>query len=258
MGVASDGVFIYTPMPDFHGEDTFTYRALDAESASAPATVTLTVQPVNDAPVVQDDRYATEKGMPLTVSPTQGVLANDSDPEDDALLAALVEDADHGTVTLQTDGAFVYTSVADFQGEDRFKYQAFDATTASAIATVTVTVREGNSAPIAQEDTYVTAEDTPLTVDAARSVLANDVDPDGAALTALVVSDVISGVLTLAVDGTFTYTPTAGFAGRDQFLYVAADGLAQSSPVMVTIDVRAHNRAATCIRHDGIRETDPR
>ncbi|MEZ4581646.1 MAG: Ig-like domain-containing protein [Caldilineaceae bacterium] len=60
---------------------------------------------------------------------------------DDALLAALVEDADHGTVTLQTDGAFVYTSVADFQGEDRFKYQAFGATTASAIATVTVTVR---------------------------------------------------------------------------------------------------------------------
>ncbi|MEZ4581647.1 MAG: Ig-like domain-containing protein [Caldilineaceae bacterium] len=89
--------------------------------------------------------------------------------------------------------------------------------------------------------------------------MANDVDPDGDALTALVVSDVISGVLTLAVDGTFTYTPTAGFAGRDQFLYVAADGLAQSSPVMVTIDVRAHNsRAATCIRHDGIRETDPR
>ena len=237
-----DGVLVYTPTPDFHGEDTFTYRAQDATTASAPATVTLTVQPVNDAPVAHDDAYATDKGTPLTVSAAQGVLANDSDPEGDALLAALVDDADHGTVSLQTDGAFVYTPAPDFQGADRFQYQAFDATTASATTTVTVTVRAGNDAPIAQDDTYATAENTPLTVDATQSVLANDVDPNGDALTAVVVSDVISGVLAFAADGTFTYTPTTGFSGRDQFQYVATDGTAQSSPVVVTIDVNAHNR----------------
>jgi hypothetical protein len=70
-------------------------------------------------------------------------------------------------------------------------------------------------------------------------VLANDDDPDGDALTAVLVDDVTDGSLALNDDGSFTYTPDAGFSGTDGFTYRADDGVARSDVANVEITVEA-------------------
>ncbi|BBO85622.1 hypothetical protein DSCO28_61880 [Desulfosarcina ovata subsp. sediminis] len=94
-------------------------------------------------------------------------------------------------------------------------------------------------APIAVNDTYPVAEDTPLNV-AAPGVLGNDSDPDGDPLTVGLVSDVSAGILNLNIDGSFSYTPNLNFNGADQFTYVANDGALNSNVATVTINVGAN------------------
>jgi VCBS repeat-containing protein len=134
-----DGSFTYTPDLDFFGNDTFTYTASDGELSSAPATVTITVTPVNDAPVAVDDAYATAFETELVV-PAPGVLENDTDPDGDTLTVTLDTDVANGTLNLQPDGSFTYTPDAAFSGEDTFTYTASDGVLSSAPATVTITV----------------------------------------------------------------------------------------------------------------------
>jgi streptogramin lyase len=93
-----------------------------------------------------------------------------------------------------------------------------------------------NALPVANDDAYTTAQDAPLRV-AAPGVLGNDSDADGEALTAARVSGPADGTLTLNADGAFTYTPAAGFHGRDSFTYRASDGTADSNTATVTITV---------------------
>ena len=85
---------------------------------------------------------------------------------------------------------------------------------------MTITVTAVNDAPVADNDTYTTTEDTPLT----GNVLANDTDVDGDPLTATSSLAPSHGTLTLNADGTFTYTPTAHYNGTDSFTYTANDG----------------------------------
>jgi VCBS repeat-containing protein len=94
-----------------------------------------------------------------------------------------------------------------------------------------------NTAPVAGEDAYATVEDEPLTMPA-PGVLANDTDVDGNVLTATGVTQPANGAVTLAADGSFTYTPDAGFSGKDVFTYRADDGEDASSPATVTITVK--------------------
>jgi hypothetical protein len=94
-----------------------------------------------------------------------------------------------------------------------------------------------NTAPIAVDDHYDAIEGVPLTIDA-PGVLANDSDIDiDAALTAILVSGPSSGDLVLNPDGSFTYTPDAGFYGVDAFTYKASDGSLESNLATVTITV---------------------
>jgi VCBS repeat-containing protein len=237
----SDGSFDYTPDADFNGADQFTYYANDGtDPSTAPATVTITVDPVNDLPVANDDSYNTDEDIPLNAS-APGVLGNDTDADGDALTAVLDTDVSNGTLTLNADGSFDYTPDADFNGADQFTYYANDGTGNSAsAATVTITVDPVNDLPVANDDAYNTNEDTPLNV--GPGVLANDVDVDGDALTAVLDTDVSNGTLTLNADGSFSYTPDADFNGADQFTYYANDGTANSaSPATVTITVTPVN-----------------
>ena len=93
-----------------------------------------------------------------------------------------------------------------------------------------------NQAPVANNDTYSTAVNTTLTV-AAPGVLANDKDPDGDPITAVLVSQPADGTLTFNADGSFTYTPAAGFSGTDSFTYQASDGQLLSNVATVTINM---------------------
>ncbi|HEX7811314.1 MAG TPA: Ig-like domain-containing protein, partial [Burkholderiales bacterium] len=237
----ADGSFDYTPDANYNGPDSFTYQVFDGFLYSNVATVSLTIDPVNDAPVALADSFAATEDTPLTVSPATGVLANDLDAEGTPLTAILVTGPQHGSLTLNADGSFTYTPAANFNGVDGFTYQASDGIDQSAVVAVTLNVAAVNDAPVATPDSYTTAEDTPLVVAAAFGVLANDSDVEGDALSAVVVSGPAHGDLVLNPDGSFTYTPHANYNGPDSFTYRAGDGTDSSPPATVTLDVTPVN-----------------
>ncbi len=239
----ANGSFTYTPAANFNGSDSFTYRASDGATVSNPATVSITVTALNDAPAAADDTYSTAEDTVLTVA-APGVLGNDTDLDGTTLSAVVVTGPAHGTLTLNEDGSFTYTPDANYNGPDSFTYRASDGTTASNPATVTITVSAVNDTPAAADDAYTTAEDTTLTV-AAPGVLGNDTDPDSTIVTAALASGPGHGSLTLHADGSFTYTPSANYNGPDSFTYRASDGTLTSSLATVTITVSAVNDPPT-------------
>jgi VCBS repeat-containing protein len=91
-----------------------------------------------------------------------------------------------------------------------------------------------NTAPIAQNDAYVTNLETRLDV-AAPGVLSNDTDADGHRLSAQLITAPAHGAITLNADGSFAYTPAAGYSGPDSFTYRASDGFATTSAATVAI-----------------------
>ncbi|MGH8886800.1 MAG: Ig-like domain-containing protein, partial [Egibacteraceae bacterium] len=236
-----NGSFAYTPAANFNGTDTFTYNASDGTAVSNTATVTLTVRSVNDPPAGVNDAYTTDEDTPLTV-PDPGVLSNDTDPESDPLTAALVTGPAHGTLTLNPNGSFAYTPAANFNGTDTFTYNASDGTAVSNTATVTLTVRSVNDAPVAADDSYKTSVVkslpvlSPLKVKA-PGVLSNDTDVESDPLTAALVTGPAHGTLTLNPDGSLTYKPNLLFVGTDTFTYKASDGTATSNVATVKIKV---------------------
>jgi VCBS repeat-containing protein len=203
--------------------------------------VLLNTTVTNRAPTSSPDAYSAAEDTTLTVA-APGVLANDNDPDGNALTATVVSGPAHGSLNLNANGGFSYTPDADYHGSDSFTYRASDGTLQSAPATVTITVGGVNDAPTAAPDAYSTAEDTTLTV-AAPGVLGNDTDPDGNPLTAVLVSPPSRGSLTLNANGSFTYMPAANLNGTDSFTYRASDGSLSSAPATVTITVTAANDA---------------
>lgn len=238
----ADGSFTYTPGANFAGTDSFTYSANDGTSNSNAATVTITVAGVNDAPVAVDDAYAANEDAPLTIAAAAGVVLNDTDVDSNPLTAVLVAGPTNGSLTLNADGSFTYTPVANYNGADSFTYQANDSFLNSNTATVNITVNPVNDAPVATDDAYTTAEDTPLTI-AAVGVLGNDIDLDTLTLNAVLVGNPVNGLVVLNPDGSFTYTPDANFNGADSFTYQANDGFLNSNTVTVAITVTAVNDA---------------
>jgi VCBS repeat-containing protein len=201
--------------------------------------------PQNHAPVAVADVYALAQDTSLTLA-APGVLANDTDADGDTLTAIQVTTPAHGTLTFNTDGSFLYTPTAGFQGVDLFTYKANDGTADSNITTVTLTVHGANTPPVAVPDSYATAQDTTLTL-AAPGVLANDTDANGDTLTAIKVTDPTSGTLTLNANGSFVYVPTAGFQGVDSFTYKANDGAADSNVTTVTLTVHGINHPPVAV-----------
>src|SRR5262249_10568950 len=124
---------------------------------------------------------------------------------------------------------------AGFGGADSFTYHANDGALSSNTVTVSLTVND--RAPAAAADSYSTNKGTALNVDAASGVLKNDTDPDGDALTAVLDTNVAHGTLALNANGSFPYTPAAGYAGADAFAYHASDGTLSSATVGVSLTV---------------------
>ena len=167
----ADGSYTFTPPANGSGIFTFTYRAFDGQALSNLATVTLTVSPVNDAPVAVNDAYNVTEDVTLTrPQRQQGVLANDTDVEGTTLGAVLVSGPTHGQLTLSTvDGSFSYVPALNYNGPDSFTYRATDGALQSGVATVTLTILAVNDIPIAGADSGTTAEDVAALGRGARS-----------------------------------------------------------------------------------------
>ncbi len=136
----TDGSLTYTPSANFSGTDTFTYQARAGWAYSAPATVNIVIEPVDDPPMGRGDSYVVLKGQTLSVDSKHGVLANDTDIDSNTLTAILESQPTYGTVTLNPDGSFTYTPEAFFSGSDSFTYQADDGQAVSARTTVFIVV----------------------------------------------------------------------------------------------------------------------
>jgi len=134
-----DGPFTYQHDGGETTNDSFTYTVSDG-TTSTTATVTLVIDPVNDAPTGNADSYVIINNTTLSVATSGGVLANDSDAEADTLTAVLVTAPGNGTLTLQSDGSFVYTADSGFNGTDSFEYRVTDGLANSTPITVTLTV----------------------------------------------------------------------------------------------------------------------
>ena len=200
-------------------------------------------------PVAVDDTYQATQDITLVVAKENGVLANDTDPNGDALSATLITDVSNGNLALESDGSFTYTPNAGYSGTDSFTYVASDVGENSNVATVTINVEPTNvnNAPVAANDSYTVTEDTPFA--ATLSVRNNDTDADGDTLTTQLVQTTSNGTLGIdgpvdfPMSGLFTYIPNANFSGVDTFTYLVNDGQADSNVATVTINVTPVNDA---------------
>lgn len=229
-GIAGRNV-LYTPAPGYSGSDRFTYTIGDGHGGTATATITITVgAPPNRPPIARDDTATTTVGQPVTIA----MLANDADPDGDALTIATVGVPAHGSAAV-SGGAVVYTPAAGYSGVDRFSYTISDGHGGTAGAFITVVVAPApNRPPVAADDAATTAAGQPVTI----PVLANDSDPDGDALTIVSVGAPAHGVAAIA-GSAILYTPAAGYGGADAFSYTISDGRGGTATANVAVTVAA-------------------
>jgi large repetitive protein len=164
-----DGSFTYAPNANFNGTDSFTYKANDGTVDGNTATVSLTVTPVNDAPVAPSGEFTTLEDTAITMQR----MAYDVDG--DTLTPSLVTPPSHGWLTSDST-TVTYHPNADWHGTDSFTYKVNDGTVDSNIGTITINVTSVNDAPVAGDVWFSTPEDTPFSF--VRGGGAHDVDGD--------------------------------------------------------------------------------
>ncbi len=189
----------------------------------------------NTAPDAVDDSMVTA-GTTVV-----GVLANDTDPDGDALVLTGVSDPPHGTATMQAGGTVTYAPDPGFGGSDAFTYDIADPHGGTDRATVVVTIERGeNRLPVTADDSVTTAEDVAVTA----TVLANDTDADGDPLVVTAVSNPAHGTATAVQAGSkVSYTPAADYHGPDSFTYDLADGYGGTGRATVHVTVTPVNDA---------------
>jgi len=250
--VNANGTVTFTPALNFNGTGTagFAYDISDGNGGTAGASVTVTVTPVNDAPVANPDGVApdfitTTEDTPLTIQHAT-LLANDTDVDNAQSTLAIANfnvQGLAGTLSLGLDNV-TFTPNLNFNGTTSFSYRVQDPSGAlSSFATVAITVAAVNDAPVANNDTANTASGTPVTI----NVLANDTDVDNAppaapnaGLTVSAVTQPLNGTVVInsgVTPNTVTYTPAPNFSGSNTFTYTASDpgGLTATATVAVTV-----------------------
>ena len=233
-----DGSFTYTPNANFAGIDTFTYTANDGALPSAvPATVTITVNAVNDAPVAVADAYTTDVNITLTV-PAPGVLGNDTDVDTApaSWTATVVTPPASGGVTFEPRRLVHLHPEPGLHRHRRLLLHRQRRRPAQRPPRHRHHHRHRPGQRPPRRERRLLQPSSERHPHCCRAgVLANDTDADGTPLTAVVVAGPAHGTLTLNPDGSFTYTPTSSFVGSDTFTYRAFDGVLNSTPATVTI-----------------------
>ena len=236
----ADGSFVYAPAADYNGPDSFLYTVADGNGGEATGRVAIVVAPVNDAPIADDDPFSGTEDTGVTGN----LLANDSDPDADALSVSSTgtfSTAEGGTVVLDADGSFNYTPPSDFNGLDTFTYTITDGNGGTATAAARIDLLPVNDAPVAVDDAISATEG----IAARGNLLDNDRDPDGDTLTVTttgILTTTAGGRVQIADDGTFNYAATSGFLGTDSFSYTVTDGAGGSATATATVTVAAANQ----------------
>ena len=217
-----------------------TYQSYQFDIALEPATS-------NQSPTANNDDVQTDEDASVSID----VLLNDSDPDADALVISSYDtnSLEGGQVVLnQVTNELVYTPVLNFSGTDQFTYQISDGNGGFDTATVQINVLAVNDAPVANNDSASTEQDTPVRV----NVLVNDEDVDGDLLELSISADPSNGSVSIS-NGEIEYTPNPGFIGDDSFTYVVSDGLLSSSAeVAIAVNPMSEVVTALDVKREGV------
>ena len=263
-----NGINAIPEVPD----QAFTYTLTDADGSTSSASLTISTSGTNASPTAVADTGAVDEDATLTVNTVNGVIQGvGTDTDADNTTASLVVSGvaagiggvaqgvgvgttvtgSYGTLTLNGDGSYSYVAdqtAADalatgVTANDVFSYTVTDPNGAvSNSTTLTITVTGTNDAPVANDDTLLATEDTPVIYTAAQ-LLGNDTDVDLDTLTIASVTSGSGGTAVLNGDGTVTFTPNANFNGTADFTYTVTDGSLTSNTATVTVSVAPVNDA---------------
>ncbi|MES2674074.1 MAG: retention module-containing protein [Pseudomonadota bacterium] len=242
---ATTGNFVYTPAANFNGTDSFVVTVTDTSGSTTASTITLNVEPVNNAPVAVNDSLSASEDTPVIYTAAQ-LLGNDTDIDLDTLSIASVTSGANGTAVLNPDGSVTFTPNINFNGVADFTYTATDGRLISNAATVSVTVAPVNDVPVAVNNSLLASEDTPVVYTAAQ-LLGNDTDIEVDLLSIASVTSGAGGAPILNPDGTVTFTPNANFNGAADFSYTVTDGNLVSNAATVSLVVAPVNDAPVAV-----------
>jgi VCBS repeat-containing protein len=221
-----DGGFTYTPDANYNGPDRFVYRARDGAGGSSLATVSLTINPVEDVPIANKQVRTLSEDSYRTIT----LIGTDGDGSD--LIFTIVTPPVHG-VLIGTLPIVTYDPDPNYTGPDSFSFKVNDGGVDSNTATVSLTISSVNDAPVALAAAYETPIDTPLS----GQLVATDVESDP--LTYSISQLPTEGnVIVDPATGAFTYHPFVGKTGPDLFKFRANDGRLSSISAQVDIQIR--------------------
>ncbi len=226
---------VYTPNANFNGADSFSFKANDGNLDSNISTVSITVNPVNDAPIANNQSVAVDEDLGGLITLTA------SDIDSPVLRYSIVSNPSHGVVSITSGSPNIsYKPNAYYYGPDSFTFKANDGSLDSNTATVSITVRHVNHAPSAISQTLSIKQDTSLPV----ILSATDVDNDP--LTYVVTAQPSHGTLSGTAPN-LVYTPVAHYTGADNFSFTANDGQATSLAALVVINITRVNHPVVAV-----------
>ncbi len=255
-----DGTFTYRPNSSYVGSDSFTYRLTNNCGAYDIGTVNITVSaPVCTAPVISGlPDIPTNEDVALNNAIDLYAYASDAESPDSDLTFSIVGNTNTNVgVTIDSNRFIDINPTANWSGYSDVTIRVTDPAPCGLYSedTFRITVTQTcDDAPIAADNSYSTNEDTPLTV-AAPGVLGNDTNREsGTTLTAVPVTPVGQGSVTLNPDGSFTYTPSANWSGSTSFTYKArSSGSVCGTPIdsaPATVNITVIEQAA-CVSSPG-------
>ena len=234
--IVSDSCFVYTPTEDFNGNDEFLLGICNvAEDVCDTITVDITVLPVNDPPIANDDLTNTDVDTPIEIP----VLDNDTDIDGDELSVVTIEEApSNGEATISPDGTVTYTPDTGFAGLDTFVYVITDPDGLTDTATVFIGVGE-EIGIVAVNDVDSTDMNMSIDIPVLENDLFGDFPTDSTVITIL--TNASNGILVVNGDGvkdtSITYAPVPDFVGIDTFEYVVCVATDVCDTAMVVIVV---------------------
>ncbi|PKN85194.1 MAG: hypothetical protein CVU46_11945 [Chloroflexi bacterium HGW-Chloroflexi-8] len=221
--------FAYTPNPNYYGSDSFSFKANDTHIDSNIATITLTIQPVNDVPSADTKEFTTQMGVAIPITLTG------SDVENSPLTFTVVANPSNGILSGSSPN-LVYTPNGGYSGSDSFTYTSNDTLATSLAATVTINITALNQTPIANNQTVSTNEDIDIPITLTGS------DPESQPITYTILTQPSHGTL-IGTAPSITYHPNSNYFGSDSFTFKVRDDVADSNIATVIITVNSVNDA---------------
>jgi hypothetical protein len=265
----ADGSMVYTPLPDFHGTDTFVYLINDGVANSNVATVTIVVKPF-----AANDAYQVPEGLSVDIAGLQttpaGILVNDSNQPLTVIAAGrngvqpmgaspsmTFTTLFNGVVTVYANGRFTYVAPANYLGADWFDYQAHDGVSATNIARVMFTIEDVNSVVATNDGTYTIAYNGGTV----QNLLLNDSDPegdpfhithiDGVPVSVGQTVSITNGSVRLEnANGSVSIFPATGYSGPLSFTYSVVDEPEADEPATASATVFAEVGAQPIVPQD--------